>query len=100
MVSWQKNVIVAVRFRDEKKHILEVKVLLDQGKNLGDPNILARQQVVSAIESGHKFVTAFKSEGVWKVGEDVRIVIYNGQKFIRTDSNSVGKDNLQNLPEF
>ena len=102
MASWKSNVIVAVRFRDEKKHILQVKWRSYKSGSLVPGGTLTRQEVISYIESGCGFVTAYynSSKRFWQLGEDVHVVSYGGQKFIRTDNNSVGEDNLQSLPEF
>ena len=103
MTNWQKNVIVAVSFQDkeEKKHILKVERKKDLGETLSSSDILTRNEVIMLIESGERFITAYKtSEGKWKTGEDVHVIHFNYGKFIRTDNNSKSEDNLGNLPEF
>jgi hypothetical protein len=61
---------------------------------------VSRQDVVLAIQRGTTFVTAFVRDGKLQRGEDVRIVTINGERYIRTDNNSVRADNLGNLPEY
>jgi hypothetical protein len=70
------------------------------GDSIGEPRRVSRQEVVNAISSGTTFVTAYLRESKWQKGEDVRIVTIHGERFIRTDSNSVRADNLGSLPEY
>ena len=77
-------VIVAVNYSEINKHIEHVK-------GMGGL-IFSRQKVVSLLESGKKITTA--------LGAEVSIVNVKGIKYIRTDKNSIEKDNLGELPTF
>ena len=93
--------ISAVRFNAEHTHNDKIRGYPTIGDKLGTYAEWARKDVVSSIEQGHSFATMYKgSDGNWKMGEDVRIVVVNGIKYLRTDSNSKAADNLGNLPEF
>jgi hypothetical protein len=100
MAKWSDYIIVAVRYTSTRTHIDSVEVRPDNDVSLGAPSIWSRSQVVTAIENGYTFVTAFLADGRWYQGEDVRIVYIAGSKYIRTDRNSRASDNLENLPEF
>lgn len=101
MEKWADYGISAVRYDDERKHIVKVKVREDKGDKLGQAVEWTREQVVSAIEGGKTFVTVLKSdEGKWQRGQDVHTITVNRVKYIRTDQNRVASDNLENLPEF
>jgi len=77
-------VIVAVNNSEDPKHIDKVKM------KTGD--IVTRQNVVKLLENGKKIITA--------PGAEVSVVTVKGNKYIRTDKNSIEKDNLGSLPEF
>ena len=100
MAKWADYCISAVHYNLERTHIVKVKVHLDTGDSIGGAIEKSRSEVVSLIESGKTFVTITSSNGSWHKGEDVRIVIVNGVKYLRTDANSRASDNLGNLPEF
>lgn len=62
----------------------------------------ARTTVVSDIDISEKSVmTATKgSDGYYKKGADVHVVKIDGTKYIRTDANSIKRDNLGSLPQY
>lgn len=100
MIKWADYVIVALRFREERRHVEKVKFMEDKGNELGSEQTASRGWVVSEIEKGTTFVTAYKQGTKWSKGDEVGIVEIRGQKFIRTDGNSIEEDNLGELPEF
>lgn len=69
-------------------------------ESIGEVRRMSRQDVVLSILRGTTFVTAYLRDGRWHKGEDVRVVTINGERYIRTDNNSVKADNLGNLPEY
>jgi hypothetical protein len=101
LAKWADYCISAVRYNPEHAHIVKVRVCPDLVDKLGNFSEMARSDVVNAIERGNSFVTIYASaDGKWKKGEDVRIIIVSGVKYLRTDANSKAADNLGNLPEF
>ena len=101
MTKWADYVIIAVRFKNEKQHIEQVKIMTDTGDTLTNKKIVSRIEIIRLIESGDKIFTVYKKDdGNWKKGDAVGIVNIRGVKFIRTDGNSIEKDNLGELPEF
>ena len=102
MVKWADYAITRVKPKDDGIHILAVKVRIDTGDKLIDETEWTREQVVKAIENGKRFVTApfIKKKSLWVRGEEIHIIEVNKKKFIRTDKNKEGKDNLGELPEF
>lgn len=100
MPKWADYCIVAVKYDSNRSCIAQVKALPDGGESLGGATFLDRATVVSAIQRGTTFVTAYASNGNYKRGEDVRVVQIGNERFIRTDANSVRADNLGNLPEY
>lgn len=98
---WADYLISAVRYNDKHTHIDMVRCHEDGEGTIGTGQDISRDIVVSRIEAGYSFVTIVKgSDGKYRRGEDVRIIVVNGIKYIRTDANSLGADNLGNLPEF
>lgn len=61
----------------------------------------SRWTVVTDIENGKLIKTAVKhSDGKYYEGQDVHVITVNGSKYLRTDKNSVARDNLENLPTY
>lgn len=100
MTKWADYCISRKRMNSLGTHIDKVMVHVDNGDTIGSESEWARSQVVKEIENTHTFVTIRKVDGKWQRGEDVRIIIVNGVKYIRTDSNNTEADNLGNLPDF
>jgi len=101
MAKWADYCISAVRYNPERTHIVKVKVHINSGDTIGTATEWTRSEVVTVIGAGKTFVTITRTtDGKWNKGEDVRIIIVNGVKYIRTDANSKASDNLGNLPEF
>ena len=86
---------------DAKTKIVAVEVREDRSEKLGQPSRWGRGEVIAAIEGGKTFVTGIKTdEGKFRKGAEVHVVEVSGEKFIRTDRNSVKADNLGELPDF
>ncbi|QNT79407.1 DUF3892 domain-containing protein [Entomobacter blattae] len=100
--KWAKYIIVAVRYNSSDKHIHSVKRCEDLGDKLGDSEVRTKNAIVNAIENKNlTYATAYQDEsGEWVEGAKVSVVVVNGKKYLRTDSNKKEEDNLGNLPEF
>jgi Protein of unknown function (DUF3892) len=99
-MKWADYVITAVRYAPDRSHIAELEVRVDNGESIGPPGEWARQQVISAIDGGHTFATAYLRNGSWQRGADVQVVTIGRDRFLRTDRNKVRADNLGELPEL
>ena len=81
--------------------ISQVQVHRDQGKSLGQPEIVDKMVIAHNIKKGKKYVTVFKiNETNWEPGEYVRTYVKDGEAHIRTDDNKVDSDNLGTLPDI
>jgi hypothetical protein len=98
--KWADYVITAVVYNSQHTHIVAAEAREDLGSTIGGATQMTRQKVVDLIKSGKRFVTATKSNDKWTKGEDVRIIKIGSSEYIRTDNNSVEKDNLGKLPEL
>lgn len=68
---------------------------------MGAATIWTKDQVVTYINGGQSFKTIYmKADGQWHIGEDVRVVVIDGESFLRTDANKIKADNLGELPEL
>lgn len=93
------NWITGVKFNNgSSSAIAEVEVRISNGQALGAPGRVTRQQVVSEIDRGTAYKTAFLRNGQWTAGEDVHVVSVGYERYLRTDRNQVRADNLGNLP--
>ncbi|MBD3176428.1 MAG: DUF3892 domain-containing protein [Armatimonadia bacterium] len=100
MARWADWVITAVRYDPEDSHIEYVQARRHKGDTLGEPTRQSRATVVAGIGSGQTYVTAYRSDGKWRKGEDVRIIRVSGREYLRTDSNHTPADNLGSLDSF
>ena len=101
VAKWADYAITRVRFNDKHTHIDKVKIREDDGENLGSEEERTRPQIVTSIETGTTFVTAFKNKNdKWQKGKEVFVITINGTKYIKTVSDNTTKDNLDELPEF
>jgi len=100
MTKWADYVITSVKFKEEKRHIKEVKIREDSGDKLINEKIVPREEIVRLLENEYDVATAYNEGGKWQKGDEVGIVEIRGTKFIRTDGNSIEEDNLGELPEF
>jgi hypothetical protein len=99
--KWADYLISAVRYNDEETHIDQVRAHVDEGDNAGSATTTARSTVVERLEPGYTFVTIYKgSNDRWQKGAQVRVVVIDDEKFIRTDADATKADNLGNLPTF
>lgn len=100
MAKWADFGIFRVRYNAERTAIAELEVRPDQGENFGETQRVARLGIVNAIEQGTTFVTVVSRDGKFHRGEDVRVIVVQGVKYIRSDRNAVRGDNLGQLPEY
>jgi len=99
--KWADYVITAVRFNTAGTHIEAVQRRADNGDSAGTPTEAKRSTIVSSIEAGTSYCTATKgSDGNLQKGAEVKIVKIDGEKFLKTKTDGVKKDNLDKLPTF
>jgi len=101
MAKWADFGISAVRYSTDETHIDKVKVHEDKDTTMGPGVEKTRKQVIAGMKLGQTYVTILKgSDEKWKRGQDIHIIVVDGEEFIRTDANQKKSDNLENLPEF
>lgn len=95
--------ISAVRYNAAGTHIDKVRCHFDRGDSVGVAMEKTRDGVVGLLDTGTTFVTISKDPGdanKWIRGSEVRVVIIDQTKFIRTDADKTKRDNLGELPRF
>lgn len=107
MKKWADKVIVAVHYSDssESNRIIEsLKVRDDEGDKLGiDEKTLSREDVISDINKGISYVTAYKSkdsEKTYDKGKEVIVYTVKSKDYIKTERNEKTEDNLDGIEEF
>lgn len=103
MAKWADYLISAVRYETSstEHHISQLRVHADRDDTMGPAETWTKNQVVVSINGGQRFKTIYKkADGKWYMGEDVRVVVIDGESFLRTDANKIKADNLGELPEF
>ncbi len=99
--KWADYVITAVRYDSDYGYIAQVRVYEHNDNKLENRQHKSRDWVIAQLRLGKTFVTATQtSYGTWRKGEKVRMFKVNEQTYIRSDQNSIAKDNLENLSEF
>ena len=88
----------------EEKHITKVNAFLNTIEGLKNPNIFSKNEVIKSIdENDDKWYTCMLKEKdsgkrIWEKGSEIHIVDKDGKKFIRTNPDEIGEDNLGTLP--
>ena len=100
MVKWADFLISAVRYSADHKYITELRQHEDLDGSVGEGIIVKREDVADSIKRGKSYRTIFNSDPKWKIGDEVRTFMVDGEFFIRTDKNKVNRDNLGLLPEL
>jgi len=100
MAKWADYLISAVRYNNEHSHIIMVKQHIDKGDKFIAADEVARLTVATNLKNRNTYMTIYKKNGNWKMGEEVRIIQVGSSEFITTDPNETTRDNLGKLPEF
>lgn len=99
MERWANFVIKCVTHDPATGKIVSVDAMPDLGDIFGPSATWPRDLVVKALDRGFTFCTALGgTTGNVSKGALVEVVLVRGEKFIRTDRNSVKADNLGSLP--
>jgi Protein of unknown function (DUF3892) len=102
--KWAADYLIsAVRYNTAGTHIDRVRYHADNGDNIGSAAETSRQWVVDSLESGVTFVTIYQNPSdstKWVRGAEVRVILIDGTKYIRTDADRTKRDNLGDLPRF
>jgi hypothetical protein len=100
MDKWADFVITGVRFNSAGTHIDQVQARPDNGGTIGAATTRTRQEIISAINNGTTFVTAYSKDEKWSLGKKVYVIKINSSEFIKTVADQKLVDNLDNLPTF
>lgn len=81
--------IYAVRYSEEPRHIVKVR-MLDMGEGFKtsnpipmNPQDYTREQVIGGIKNNHTFITIFKDvNGWWEDGQPVQIITVNKKEWL------------------
>lgn len=88
--------IIAVHYQKEKEGTYLESVKIDE-----PAEIRTRERVILDIAGEKKNVkTAIQKDGKWVEGAEVRVIIVNSEKFLRTEENESRVDDLGELPRF
>lgn len=103
--KWADFLVCEVHHGDDPDVIESVRVKLHYhniNKISGLVVTFSKVDVIKALNAGYTFKTIIWNEKSdnYSEGSVVDIVKIDGKKYIRTDRNATGKDNLDNLPEY
>lgn len=99
--KWSDKLISAVRFNEAETHIDKARVHNDDGDTVSSPSDMKRSDIISLLKNDTTFATIYKNaDGKWKFGAKVNIVKIRGVEYIKTHSDDIESDNLDDLPRF
>jgi hypothetical protein len=98
MSKWADYLVSGVRYDADHNYISKLKVHEDKETELGTGELIDRALVIKAINNGKSFETVVKAEK-WERGQPIIVVKINSNYYLKTTSNNIEVDNLENLPE-
>ena len=98
--KWSHYLISAIRYSPDHKYITELVQHEDGDDHITEGTIVKKHDVATAMKQGKSYMTIYNSKDNWKIGEEIRTFMVEGEVFIRTDKNKVSRDNLGLLPEI
>jgi hypothetical protein len=93
--------IEKVRYNKDHTKIIWVSVREDNNTKLGGAYNMVRKKIVNLMSTGKRFMTIYRNtEGKFRKGLKIVTVHINGAEYIRTDEQTMEKDQLEDLPEY
>lgn len=90
-----------VHYNKGHNKIVWASVRMNDGKRLGGAYNMLRSQMVKLLKQGKAFMTIYRSpEGKFRPGQKLSVVDVQGEPYLRTNSDPVDTDELQDVPEF
>ncbi len=92
--------VSAVRYTsDSKTGISHVKV--HPTSSFIKPQNWTKYEAIQTLHAGKIWYTTFLgNDNKWKTGERIHMLAINGVSYLRTDTEDIPEDKLENLPEF
>ncbi len=93
-----------IKKRDNE--IIQVNAFVNTIEGLKNPNLFYKDDVIKSIEEHDDswFTCVLKQKKgrkrIWEKGSEIHIIQKNGKKFIRSNPDSKGSDNLEQLPSI
>ena len=72
----------------------------DTEEGISSGTIVDKLVISSDIASGKKYITAYKTNALWKKGHEIKTFRINGEPYIRIDNNKVELDFLGDITEL
>ena len=99
--KWADYLISGVKTDSNSNQVKTVEVHSDFGCMVCETKSFSRSDVVDHLKKGLTFSTVFRTPmGKWRKGEDVHLVIVDGEDYLRTDNKVVASDQFDNVPEI
>jgi hypothetical protein len=92
--------------KKDKERISKVNAFLNTIEGLKNPNIFSKHEVIESIDDRNdEWYTCMltdKNSGkrFWKKGSRIHIIEKDGKKYLRTNPDNIGEDNLGKLPSL
>ncbi len=92
--------ITEVCYDENNEHIEKVKIYENVGGTLRNEDIWVRSKVVRNLHQNIYIMTYYHRNGRLQPGAPVGIYTRDGEEYIKTKSDGVRRDNLDELPMF
>ncbi len=96
-------IITAAHFDESGQTLVYVFVGLPPEKadrTVDGMRLYSRQQLISALKKGKRFIIAHKQRGEWQLEGEVRLIAINGREYVRADHVCVPVDDLGKLAKI
>lgn len=100
--KWADYLIAKKQLNQLGTHIDKALCYPDRGDSLGTPIIWTRTEILTRMQSGYTFETAFKDRRTGKFTRGAKVVrcVVNGRAYIKTEPDGIEEDNLDELPDL
>jgi len=99
----EELIITAVQFDEVSKRLVYVFVGIPPehaDRTVDGIRLYTREQLIGALDSGKRFVIAFREHDMWHFDGEVHLIEANGDFYLRTDNERIPVDDLGNLAKI
>lgn len=99
----EQLIITAVQFDEVSQRLVYVFVGIppeNADRTVDGIRLYTREQLIGALDSGKRFVIAFREHGEWQFEGEVHLIEAGGDFYLRTDSARIPVDDLGNLAKI
>ncbi|MBE0688547.1 MAG: DUF3892 domain-containing protein [Anaerolineae bacterium] len=99
----EKLIITAVQLDETSHRLVYVFIGIppeNADRTVDGIRLYTREQLIRALDSGKRFVIAFKERGKWYFDGEVHLIETDGDFYLRIDNARIPVDDLGNLAKI